>query len=63
MVMVLDTSDSKEYTLVPLRKPDSPDSEKEAITPLEKSQEPLGKSEELFVESEEHTVTTVDLCV
>ena len=62
-VMVSDTSDSKEYTLVPLRKPDSPDSEEEAVIPLDKSQEPLGKSDELFVESEEHTVTTVDLCV
>ena len=63
MVMVSDTSDSKEYTIVPLRKPDSPDSEEEAVTPLDKSQEPLDGSEELFVESEEHTITTVDLCV
>ena len=63
MVMVSDISDSKEYTVVPLRKPDSPDSEEEAVTPLDKSQEPLDGSEELFVESEEHTITTVDLCV
>ena len=61
--MVMDTSDSKEYTIVPLRKPDSPDSEEEAVTPLDKSQEPLDGSEEPFVESEEHTITTVDLCV
>ena len=39
MVMVSDTSDSKEYTIVPLRKPDSTDSEEEAVTPLDKSQE------------------------
>ena len=63
MVMVSDTSDSKEYTIVPLRKLDSPDSEEEAVTPLDKSQEPLDGSEDLFVESEEHTITTVDLCV
>ena len=63
MVMVLETSDSKEYTIVPLRKPDSPDSEEEAVTPLDKSQKPLDESEELFVELEEHTVITVDLCV
>ena len=63
MAMVSDTSDSKEYTIVPLRKPDSPDSEEEAVTPLDKSQEPLDRSEEPFVESEEHTITTVDLCV
>ena len=63
MVMVSDTSDSKEYTLVLLRKLDSPDSEEEAVTPLDTSQEPLGRSEEMFVESEEHTVTTVDLFV
>ena len=63
MVMVSDTSDSKEYTIVPLRKPDSPYSEEEAVTPLDKSQEPLNGSEEPFVESEEHTITTVDLCV
>ena len=63
MVMVSDTSDSKEYTIVPLRKPDSPDSEEEAVTPLDKSQESLDGSEEPFVESEEHTITTVDLCV
>ena len=37
MVMVSDTSDSKEYTIVPLWKPDSPDSEEEAVTPLDKS--------------------------
>ena len=53
MVMVPDTSDSKEYTIVPLRKPDSTDSAEEAVTPLDKSQEPLGRSEEPFVESEE----------
>ena len=53
MVMVSDTSGSKEYTKVPT---DSPDSEEKAATPLDKSQEPLGGSEE-------HTVTTVDLCV
>ena len=63
MVMVSDTSDSKEYTIVPLRKPDSTDSEEEAVTPLDKSQEPLDWSEETFIESEEHTITTVDLCV
>ena len=63
MVMVSDTSDSKEYTIVPLRKPDSTDSEEEAVTPKDKSHEPLDGSEELFVESKEHTVTTVDLCV
>ena len=56
MVMVSDTSGLKEYTKVPLRKPDSPDSEEKAATPLDKSQELLGGSEE-------HTVTTVDLCV
>ena len=61
--MVWDTSDSKEYTIVPLRKPVSPDSEEEAVNPLDKSQEPLDGSEELFVESEEHTITSVDLCV
>ena len=32
MVMVSDTSDSKEYAIVPLRKPDSLDSEEEAVT-------------------------------
>ena len=63
MVMVSDTSDSKEYTIVPLRKPDSLDSEEEAVAPLDKLQEPLEGSEELFIESEEHTITTVDLCV
>ena len=63
MVMVSDTSDSKEHTIVPLRKPDSTDSEEEAVTPLDKSQEPLDRSEEPFVESEEHIITTVDLCV
>ena len=63
MVMVWDTSDSKEYTIVPLRKPDSLDSEEETVTLLDKSQEPLDGSEEPFVESEEHTITTVDLCV
>ena len=61
MVMVSDTSDSKEFTIVPL--PDSPDSEEEAVTPLDKSQEILDGSEEPFIESEEHTITTVDLCV
>ena len=63
MVMVSDTSDSKEYTIVPLRKPASPDSEEETVTPLDKSQEPLDGSEEPFIVSEEHTITTVDLCV
>ena len=63
MVMLSDTSDSKEYTIVPLRKPHSPDFEEEAVTPLDKSQEPLSGSEEPFLESEEHTITTVDLCV
>ena len=63
MVMVSDTSDSKEYTIVPLRKPDSPESEEEAVTPLDKSQESLDGSEELFIVSDEHTITTVDLCV
>ena len=60
MVMVWDTCDSKEYTIVPLRKPDSPDSEEEAVIPLDKSQEPLDGSEEPFVESEKHTITTVE---
>ena len=63
MVMVSDTSDSKRIYHIPLRKPDSPDSEEEAVTPFDKSQEPLDGSEEPFVESEEHTITTVDLCV
>ena len=65
MVMVSDTSKSKEYTIVPLRKPDSPDSEEEAVTPLDMSQEPLDGSEELFVESEEHTISQspVWICV
>ena len=63
MVMVSDTSYSKEYIIVPLRKSDSPDSEEEVVTPLDKSQEPLDGSEELFIESEEHTITTVDQCV
>ena len=35
MVVVSDTYDSKIYTIVPLRKSDSPDSEEEAVTPLE----------------------------
>ena len=63
MVMVSDSSDSKEYTIVPLRKLDSPYSEEEPVTPLDKSQELLDGSEEPFIESEEHTIATVDLCV
>ena len=63
MVMVSDTSDSKEYTIVSIRKPDNPDSEEEAVTPLDKSQEPMDGSEEPFIESEDYTITTVDLCV
>ena len=54
--MVSETPGSKEYTTVPLRKPDSPDSEEETVILLD-------KSEELFDESEEHTIITVDLCV
>ena len=62
MVMVSDNSFKRIY-YSPLRKPDSPDSEEEAVTPLDLSQESLDWSEEPFVESEEHTITTVALCV